>query len=162
MVSHLVSYRIASVMQKLWRNAGVSLKNMNSRRMLQNVSLWNANTSEFFIIPEIIVEELDVFSLVTWTREGSKSFDFKSCILKVLTNEKREGLTVVSFDRSGFMLFSLWFSNKSIHAPSCERHKTAQQTLFLLFANNNCFPKLDEKLVALFEFRSFLHHRCFK
>jgi hypothetical protein len=47
--------------------------------------------------------------------------------------EKR-GLTVVSFDRSGFVLFSLWFSNKLIQAPSCERHKTAQRTLLLLFA----------------------------
>ncbi len=72
-----------------------------------------------------------------------------------LTNEKRGGLAVVSFDRSGFKLFLLWFSNKSMQAPSCERHKTAQWTLFLLFANNNCFPTSEEKLLALFEFRRF-------
>jgi hypothetical protein len=40
-------------------------------------------------------------------------------------------------------------------APSCESHKTAQRTLFLLFANNNWFPKSDEKLLALFELRRF-------
>ncbi len=32
--------------------------------------------------------------------------------LKVLTNEKRAGLSVISFDRSPFKLFSLKFSNK--------------------------------------------------
>jgi hypothetical protein len=37
--------------------------------------------------------------------------------LKVLTNEKRGGLRIVLFD-------------KSVQAPSCERHKTTQQTLF--------------------------------
>ncbi len=59
---------------------------------------------------------------------------------KVLTNEKRGGLKVVSFDRSPFQLFSLWIWNKSVPAPSCERPKTALRTLFLLFANNNCIP----------------------
>jgi hypothetical protein len=59
--------------------------------------------------------------------------------LKVLTNEKRGGLSVVSFDRSPFKLFSLKFSNRLVQAPSCERHKTAPQTLFVLFANNNYF-----------------------
>jgi hypothetical protein len=63
----------------------------------------------------------------------------KKHFLKVLTNEKRGGITVVSFDRSPFKLFSLKFSNKSGKAPSCERPKTTQRTLFLLFANNNCF-----------------------
>jgi hypothetical protein len=43
-----------------------------------------------------------------------------------------------------------------MQAPSCERHKTAKRTLFLLFANNNCFPTSEEKLLAfLFEFRRF-------
>jgi hypothetical protein len=42
-----------------------------------------------------------------------------------------------------------------MHASSSERHKTAQRILFLLFANNNCFPMSDGKLVALFEFRRF-------
>ncbi len=34
--------------------------------------------------------------------------------LKVLTNEKRGGVTLVSFDRSPFKLFSLKFLNKSV------------------------------------------------
>ncbi len=60
--------------------------------------------------------------------------------LKVLTNEKRGGLKVATFGRSPFKLFSLKFSAKSVQALSCERLKTTQRTLFLLFANNNCFP----------------------
>jgi hypothetical protein len=60
--------------------------------------------------------------------------------LKVLTNENRGGLNLVSFDRSPFKPFSLRFSNNSVQAPSRERPKTAQRTLFLLFANNNCIP----------------------
>ncbi len=67
-------------------------------------------------------------------------------ILKVLTNEKRGGLT-----RSSFKLFTLWFSFTSMQAPSCERPKTNQQTLFLSFSINNCFPTSDEKLLAVFE-----------
>ncbi len=59
--------------------------------------------------------------------------------LKGIDNEKRGRLSVVSFDRSPFTLFSLKFTNKLVEAPSCERHKTAPQTLFLLFANYNCF-----------------------
>ncbi len=55
--------------------------------------------------------------------------------LKVLTNEKRGGLELAAFDRSPFKLLSLKFSNKSVQAPSCERHKTAPRTLFLSFAN---------------------------
>jgi hypothetical protein len=51
-------------------------------------------------------------------------------MLKVLTNEKRGGLELAAFDRSPFKLFSLKFSNKSVQAPSCERHKTAPRTLF--------------------------------
>ncbi len=62
-----------------------------------------------------------------------------SVVLKVLTNEKRGGLKVVSFDRSPFKLFTLRFSNKSMQAPSCERPRTAPRTLFLSFSNNNCF-----------------------
>jgi hypothetical protein len=61
-------------------------------------------------------------------------------LLKVLTNENRGGLNLASFDRSPFKLFSLRFSNKSVQAPSCERPKTAQRTLSLLFANKNCIP----------------------
>ncbi len=60
--------------------------------------------------------------------------------LKVLTNEKRGGLAVVSFDRSPFKLFTLRFSNIFVLAPSCERPKTTQRPLFLSFESNNCFP----------------------
>ncbi len=68
-------------------------------------------------------------------------------LLKVLTNEKRGLLTVVAFDRSPFKLFSLWFSYKSMQAPSV----TTQRTLFLSFAINNCFQTSDEKLLAVLE-----------
>ncbi len=53
--------------------------------------------------------------------------------LKVLANEKRGVLAVVSFDWSRFKLFSRKFSNKCVLAPSCERLKTAPRTLFLSF-----------------------------
>jgi hypothetical protein len=46
---------------------------------------------------------------------------------------------VVAFDRSPFKLFTLRFSYKSVQAPSSERPGTAPRTLFLSFANNNCF-----------------------
>jgi hypothetical protein len=58
--------------------------------------------------------------------------------LKVLTNEKRGGLKVVAFDRFPFKLFTRRFSNKSVQAPSSERPKTTQRTLFLSFEINNC------------------------
>jgi hypothetical protein len=60
--------------------------------------------------------------------------------LKVLTNEKRGRLILVSFDWSRFRLFMLKFSKESVQTPSCERPKTAQRTLFLSFEINNCFP----------------------
>jgi hypothetical protein len=59
--------------------------------------------------------------------------------LKVLTNEKRGDLKVVALDRSPFNLITLRFSNKSVQAPSCERLRSAQRTLFLSFEINNCF-----------------------
>jgi hypothetical protein len=59
--------------------------------------------------------------------------------LKVLTNEKRGGLAVVSFDRSRFKLLSRKFSNKYVLAPSFKRPKTAPRTLCLSFESNNCF-----------------------
>ena len=65
---------------------------------------------------------------------------FDVFLSQVLTNEKRGGLKVATFGRSPFKLFSLKFSAKSVQALSCERLKTTQRTLFLLFANNNCFP----------------------
>jgi hypothetical protein len=58
--------------------------------------------------------------------------------LKVLTNEKRGELNVVAFDRSPFKLFTLRFSSKSVEAPSSEKLKTTQRTLFLSFEINNC------------------------
>ncbi len=71
---------------------------------------------------------------------GSNSIRLLSSVtLKLLANEKRGGLTMLSFDRSPFKLSSLKFADKSVQAPSCERPKTTQRTLFLLFANNNCF-----------------------
>jgi hypothetical protein len=60
-------------------------------------------------------------------------------LLKVLTNEKRGGLRVISFNRSPFKLFSRKFSKESVKAPSCDRPRTAPRTLFVSFANNNCF-----------------------
>jgi hypothetical protein len=57
--------------------------------------------------------------------------------LQVLTNEKRGGLTVIFFDRSRFHGCSRWNFQTS---SSCERPKPAQQTLFLSFEINNCFP----------------------
>jgi hypothetical protein len=60
--------------------------------------------------------------------------------VKVMTNEKRGGLNFVSFNWSRFKLFTLKFSkNLYVQTQSCERPKTAQRTLFLLFENNNCF-----------------------
>jgi hypothetical protein len=41
------------------------------------------------------------------------------------------GLKVIAFDRSPFKLFTLRFTNKSVKAPSSERPKTSQRTMFL-------------------------------
>jgi hypothetical protein len=71
---------------------------------------------------------------------GSTSLPLAQFTLKVLTNEKRGGLTVILSDRSRFQLFTLKFSKKSVQSSSCERPRTAQRTMFLLFANNNCLP----------------------
>ncbi len=67
-----------------------------------------------------------------------------------MTNEKRGGLKGVAFDGSSFKLFTLRFSKKSVQAPSREWRRTAPRTLFLSFANNNCFQ------IAV------LHRRCTK
>jgi hypothetical protein len=56
--------------------------------------------------------------------------------LRLLNKRKRKKK---AFDRSPSKLFSLKFPNKSMQAPSCERPKTTQQTLFLSFEINNCF-----------------------
>jgi hypothetical protein len=75
----------------------------------------------------------------------------------LLTNEKRGGLTAVSFDRSPVKLFSLKFSNKYVQSSSCERPKTAQRTLFLLFATiilsqhrvKNCWRYLTTAMLLI-------------
>jgi hypothetical protein len=67
-------------------------------------------------------------------------FILRIFFLKVLTNVKRGGLLVVSFDRSRFKLFLRKFFNKFRQAPSYERPKTAPRTLFLSFESNNFFP----------------------
>jgi hypothetical protein len=59
-------------------------------------------------------------------------YDLPHSGLKVLTNENRGGLNLVSFDWSRFKLFS----KESVQALSCERPKTAQRTLFLSFEIN--------------------------
>ncbi len=74
-----------------------------------------------------------------WDRSGIFR-PFMQVYLKVLTNKKRGGLKVATFDRSPFKLFSLKFSAKSVKALSCERLKTIQRTLFLSFEIKNCFP----------------------
>ena len=79
----------------------------------------------------------------TWTNKKFKNY--ASTIhtpmpLKVLTNEKRGGMNLVSFDWSPIKLFSLGFSKESVQTPPSERPKTAQRTPFLLFENNYCIP----------------------
>jgi hypothetical protein len=64
----------------------------------------------------------------------SKTLGRKKSNLKVLTNEKRGGLKVVTFNRSPFKLFTLRFSNNRCR-PSCERSKTTRRNLFLSFEN---------------------------
>ncbi len=71
------------------------------------------------------------------SRMGGRRY-LRNLYLKVLTNEKRGGLKVVAFDRFPFQLFRLKFSNKSVQAPSSERPKTTQRTLFLSFEINTC------------------------
>jgi hypothetical protein len=45
-------------------------------------------------------------------------------VVKVLPNEKRVGLIVVSFAKSRFkFMLRFFFSNKSVRDPSCERPK---------------------------------------
>jgi hypothetical protein len=59
-------------------------------------------------------------SLPNWSHYLILAYTFLSS-LKVLNNEKRGGLKVVSFDRSPFTLFSLRFSNKSVQAKTAPR-----------------------------------------
>jgi hypothetical protein len=61
---------------------------------------------------------------------------------------KKGGLTVASFDRSRFKLFSRKFSKKFVLTPSGERPKTAPQTLFLSFESNRRLMKKTGKLAC--------------
>jgi hypothetical protein len=86
---------------------------------------------------QILRNKSKLFKIEPITNFGCDNFPF----LKVLlTNEKRGGLSVVSFDRSRFKLYSRKFSNKLVQAPSYDRHKTDPRTLFLLFESYNWFP----------------------
>ena len=69
-------------------------------------------------------------------------FQNKWCGPQIQANTYRLtcGLKEVAFDRPCFKLFTLKFSNKSVQSSSYERHKIAQRTLIILFANNNCLP----------------------
>jgi hypothetical protein len=67
------------------------------------------------------------------TSENLQLLETSFFYLKVLTNKKSGGLKVVAFERPPFKLFMLRFSNKAVKAPSCERPKTAQRRVFLLF-----------------------------
>ncbi len=95
-------------------------------------------TNNFFKLNSPLQKKTASQQEIFWVCIDKKMWEWKE-ILKVYTNEKRDGLRVVSFDRSSFKLFSLKISNKSVQAPFCERPKTTQRTLFLLFANNNYF-----------------------
>jgi hypothetical protein len=97
--------------------------------MLRLTSVCALMVSRFFYWLIVVISELIFCSFYVITLY----------FLKVLTNEKRGGLSVVSFDRSPFKLFSLKFSKRLVQAPSCERNKTAPRTLFVSFANNNYF-----------------------
>ncbi len=90
----------------------------------------------------------------------------QASLLKVLTNQKRGGLTVVSFERSRFKLLSRKFSKKLVQAPSCERPKTTQRTLFLpfeinmqLFPNNGKASGAYEKIQETCMTRGRFKHR---
>jgi hypothetical protein len=41
-------------------------------------------------------------------------------ILKIFSSKKRDGLKVLSVDKSRFKLFTLRFSEKSVQTPSCD------------------------------------------
>jgi hypothetical protein len=68
------------------------------------------------------------------------SFVTSASTIKVFTNKNSERRPVVLVDRSPFKLFTLRISKKSVRSSSCERPKTTQRTLFLLFENNYCIP----------------------
>ncbi len=84
--------------------------------------------------------------LVTWALQGGDEFSRQNGqetdkithfsrfqnTLSLLTNEKKGGLKVVSFETTRFKLFTLKFSNKSMQIPSCERPKTTQRSLWHL------------------------------
>ncbi len=113
----MVKNNIKLLLQKANRKFSVDLRRKDSNQLIQFISN--------FSFPRYEKRQLRFCALFG---------------LKVLTNEKRGGLKVIAFDKPPFRLFTLKFSNKSIQPSSCERPKTAQRILFLLFANNNCFP----------------------
>ncbi len=86
--------------------------------------------------------------------------------LRGTTNEKRGELTVLLFDRFNFKLFTLKFLSKSVLSWSCERPKTAQRTLFILFGNN-LFPnnaivsEVCEKMRVTYKPRAQFKHRYY-
>jgi hypothetical protein len=79
--------------------------------------------------------------------------------LSKVTNEKRGDLTAASFESSPFKLFSLKSANKSVQSSSCdcERHKTAQRTLFYYLQTlivsqhrvKNCWRYLTTELLPI-------------
>jgi hypothetical protein len=73
---------------------------------------------------------------IGYIKSRLKIFLIFKVTLKVLTNDKRGGVRVTSFDRPPFKLLSRKFSKDSVQAPSCERHKTLSEHLILLFAIN--------------------------
>jgi hypothetical protein len=73
----------------------------------QGEGVWNKNMG---FVSALILNSLYKYTLLS-----------PEMLLKVLTNEKRGGLKVVSIDRSRFQLFTLKFSKKSVQTPSCER-----------------------------------------
>jgi hypothetical protein len=90
------------------------------------------------------------FQLIKLSRQSCRV----TCLLKVLTNEKRGGVRVISFDRPPFKLLSRKFSKESVQTPSCERHKTTQRTPFsiickqLLIPNNAIVSGCDTLLTS--------------
>jgi hypothetical protein len=69
--------------------------------------------------------------------------------LKALTNENKGGLTVETFDRSTFKLFSLRFSNKSLQAPTWERTVS-------VICNQELFP--NNGIVSGSDIQYLSHH----
>ncbi len=50
-----------------------------------------------------------------------------------------------------FKLFTLRCSNKSVQAPSCERPKSTQRTMFLLYEYDICLQTRHKKFLVVLE-----------